>query len=151
MLFMQFKVNDNKYLLNARDVVEIVPYANLRRIPKAPAYVAGLLNYRGDSVPVIDTCFLMSDKACEPKFSSRIALVNYLVDSRSIRIGLLIARLTETVRYEEDNFSDPGVTLEESPYLGKVVVDENRIVQLINVREIIPEAVHDILFHSAHS
>ena len=47
MLFLQFKINDNKYLLEAKGVIEVVPYANLKRIPKAPKYVAGLLNYRG--------------------------------------------------------------------------------------------------------
>lgn len=152
MLFLQFKINDNRYILEARDIIEIVPYANLQQIPKAPAYVAGLLNYRGDSVPVIDICFLMSDKPCEAKLSSRIALVNYHGDDgRSACIGLLIEHLTETVRYNEDDFSDSGVTLEESPYLGKVVIDDNRIVQMVNISEIIPEAAHDTLFQGVHS
>ena len=148
MLFLQFKINDNKYLLEAQGVIEVVPYANLKRIPKAPKYVAGLLNYRGDSIPVIDICFLMSDKPAELKLSSRIALVNYKDDQQlSVCVGLLIEHLTETVRYDENDFSDSGVTLEESAYLGRVVMDENRIVQLVNINEIIPVAAHDILFH----
>jgi chemotaxis-related protein WspB len=151
MLFLQFKINDNKYILEARDIIEVVPYANLKRILKAPAYVAGLLNYRGNSIPVIDINFLMSDKPCEVKLSSRIALVNYKDgDGLSVCIGLLIEHLTETVRYNESDFSDSGVTLEESPYLGKVVIDDNRIIQMVNIGEIIPEAAHDVLFHSAH-
>lgn len=151
MLFLQFKINDNKYILEAKDIIEVVPYANLKRILKAPAYVAGLLNYRGNSVPVIDISFLMSDKPSEVKLSSRIALVNYKGgDSQSVCIGLLIEHLTETVRYNENDFSDSGVTLEESPYLGKVVIDDNRIIQMVNIGEIIPEAAHDVLFHSAH-
>jgi chemotaxis-related protein WspB len=152
MLFMQFKINGNSYLLEAKDIIEIVPYVNLQQIPKAPAYLAGLLNYRGDSVPVVDICMLMSDRPCEMKLSSRIAMANYKDDDgRSVCIGLLIERLTETATYNESDFSDSGVTLEESPYLGKVVVDDNRIVQMVNVREIIPEAAHDILFHGNHS
>ena len=148
MLFLQFKINDNKYLLEAQGVIEVVPYANLKRIPKAPKYVAGLLNYRGDSIPVIDICFLMSDKPAELKLSSRIALVNYKDDQQlSVCVGLLIEHLTETVRYDENDFSDSGVTLEESAYLGRVVMDDNRIVQLVNINEIIPVAAHDILFH----
>lgn len=152
MLYLQFKINNNRYILEARDILEVVPYANLSRISKAPAYVAGLLNYRGDSVPVIDVCFLMSDKPCAPKLSSRIALANYkAVDGRSVCIGLLIEHLTETVRFEESDFSDSGVTLEDSPYLGKVVIDDNCIVQTVMISEIIPEAAHDILFNGIHS
>lgn len=151
MLFLQFKINENRYILDTGDVIEIVPYANLKRIPKAPAYVAGLLNYRGGAVPVIDVCFLMSDKACEPKLSSRIALVNCVVDGHPACIGLLVEHMTETVRYDENDFSDPGVSPEESSYLGKVVIDDNRIVQLVNIGEIVPDEAHDILFRGRHS
>ena len=152
MLYLQFKINDNRYILEARDVIEVLPYANLKRIPKAPAYVAGLLNYAGDAVPVIDVCFLMSDQPCQSKLSSRIALVNYKdADERTVRIGLLIEHLTEAVRFEDKDFSEPGVRLDESPYLGKVVVDEKRIVQLVNVAELIPDEVHDILFRDEHT
>ena len=151
MLYVQFGINDNRYVLEARDIIEIVPYAKLKRIPKAPPYVAGLLNYRGDAVPVIDVCFLMSDKPCERKLSSRIALVNHEDDEgRSICIGLLLEHLTETVRYDEKDFSDSGVTLEESSYLGKVVMDDHRMVQLVNIVGIIPDAAHDILFRASY-
>lgn len=147
MLFMQFTIDKDRYLLEAGDIIEVVPYANLKRIPKAPPYVSGLLNYRGDTVPVIDICYLMSDKPCELKLSSRIALVNYKNDAdESICIGLLIEHLTETVRFNEDDFSDSGVNLNDNPYLGKVVIDDNCIVQLVNIRKVIPEEAYEILF-----
>lgn len=152
MLFLQFKINNNRYILEAKDIIEVVPYANLKRISKAPAYVPGLLNYRGDSIPVIDICLLMSDKPSEAKLSSRIALVNYKYnDGLSACIGLLIEHLTETVRFDESDFSDSGITLEECPYLGRVIIDDNYIVQMVDIKKIIPEAAHDILFHGIHS
>lgn len=147
MLFMQFTIDKDRYLLEAKDIIEIVPFANLKRIPKAPPYVAGLLNYRGDTVPVIDICYLMSDKLCEQKLSSRIALVNYQSDrGELVRIGLLIEHLTETVRFNESDFTDSGVSLKDSPYLDKVIIDNNCIIQLVNIRKIIPEEAYEILF-----
>lgn len=151
MLFLQFRVNTNRYILATGDIIEIVPYANLRPIPKAPDYIAGLLNYGGVSVPVMDISFMMSGKPCEIRLSSRIVLANYTQGDQSVCMGLLIEHLTETVRYDEDDFTDSGVALEESPYLGKVVIDDNQIVQLVNLSDIIPEAAHDILFHTAHA
>ena len=152
MLFMQFKINDDRYVIEAKDIIEIVPFANLKRIPKAPPYVAGLLNYRGDTVPVIDVCFLMGEKLCELKLSSRIALVNYKDDDgKLVCIGLLIEHLTETVRFDEKDFSDSGVNLKDNPYLGKIVIDGNCIVQMVNIRKIIPEEAREILFNGSYS
>jgi len=152
MLFMKFKINGNSYLLTARDIIEVVPYANLQKIPKAPAYLAGLMNYRGGTVPVVDICLLMCDKPSQNNLSSRIAMVDYRDnDGQTVCIGLLIEHLTETVEYNESDFSESGVKLDESPYLDKVVIDDNHIIQLINIHELIPESAHDILFSNAHA
>lgn len=147
MLFMQFTIGKDRYLLEARNIIEVVPYVNLKRIPKAPPYVAGLLNYRGDTIPVIDICYLMGDKPCERKLSSRIALVNHKNDTgESICVGLLMEHMTETVRFNEDDFSDPGVNLNDNSCLGKVIIDNDRIVQLVDIRKVIPEEAYEILF-----
>lgn len=151
MLFMQFKINDDRYVIEARNIIEIVPFANLKKVPKAPSYVAGLLNYRGDTVPVIDVCYLMSEKLSELKLSSRIALVNYKDgDGKLVCIGLLIEHLTETVRFDEKDFSESGVTLKDTPYLGKVVIEGGGIVQMVDISHILPEEARAILFNHAH-
>ncbi|MES1983132.1 MAG: chemotaxis protein CheW [Pseudomonadota bacterium] len=148
---MQFKINDDRYVLEAKDIIEVVPYAKLKRVPQAPPYVVGLLNYRGETVPVIDICFLMGDRLCELKLSSRIALVNYRDGSGlSVCIGLLIEHLTETVRFNEQDFSDSGVTLKDNPYLGRVIIDNNSIVQMVDIKKIIPESAHEVLFNTSH-
>ncbi|MDO8413644.1 MAG: chemotaxis protein CheW [Gallionellaceae bacterium] len=151
---MQFKTGKERYIFEARDIIEVIPYANLKPIPKAPPYVAGLLNYRGHTVPVVDVCYLMSDKLCEPKLSTRIALVNYKgvnyknEHNATVCIGLLIEQLTETVRFDEADFSDSGVVLKDDPYLGKVVIDDHGIIQLVNIKKIIPAEAQDMLFDS---
>ena len=152
MLFVQFRVNDHKYILDAKGIIEIVPYANLKQIPKAPNYVAGLLNYRGNSVPVIDVCYLMSDRPCALKLSSRIALVNHEGDNgQTICVGLLIEHLTETVVFDEGDFSESGVTIEEGPYLGRVIINDNQIIQEVNISKLIPETALNILFQDSRS
>jgi len=147
MLFLQFTIEKNRYLVDVKDIVEIVPFANLKQIPKAPPYVAGLLNYRGNTIPVVDICYLMNDKLCELKLSSRIAVVNYKNDiGEQICIGLLMEHLTETVRFDESSFSDSGVNLKDNPYLGKVIIDNNCIVHWVDIRKIIPAEAYAILF-----
>jgi len=147
MLFLQFKIGGEKYLIEANDVMEIVPFAHLKKVPMAPAYVAGLLNYRGASIPVIDVCYLMSEKGCGVKLGSRIALVNYKKDDGGkVRIGLLIEHMTETVSLHESDFKTSGVNLKDHAYLGDVVMDDTGIVQRLNVEKILPDEAHSILF-----
>ncbi|MEK6725065.1 MAG: chemotaxis protein CheW [Deltaproteobacteria bacterium] len=151
MLFLQFKVGNDRYVLEVKNIIEIVPFVHLKLIPKAPPYLAGLLNYRGTTIPVIDISYLMNNMACELKLSSRIALIKYTVDDgKSICLGLLSEHMTETVRFNENDFSDSGVNLKDHPYLGKVVIDDNGIVQKVDINKLIPEEAHEILFDGSY-
>jgi purine-binding chemotaxis protein CheW len=47
------------YALELATVREVVPSPVLRRVPHAPAAVLGVLNLRGDVVPVLDTASLL--------------------------------------------------------------------------------------------
>ena len=53
MLLLQFEIGNGRYALETNSIIEIVPLVNLKKIPTSPAYVAGLMNYRGEVIPVI--------------------------------------------------------------------------------------------------
>src|SRR3954451_8554304 len=64
MLLLTFRVSDDLYAVAAERVVEVVPRVELRPIPHAPACLAGLFNYRGKAVPVIDLGILLGSTPC---------------------------------------------------------------------------------------
>ena len=76
MLFLTFTVGANRYAIDVTRVVEVVPRVELRKIPHAPAFLAGLLGYRGKVVPVIDLGLLLGITPCRDCLSTRIILVN---------------------------------------------------------------------------
>ncbi|MEG4047260.1 MULTISPECIES: chemotaxis protein CheW [unclassified Microcoleus] len=59
MLIWLFYVYDDRYALDCRPVVEIVPTFTLKNLHSAPEYIPGLFNYWGHLVRVIELCSLM--------------------------------------------------------------------------------------------
>ncbi len=53
-LFLQFQIGTDSYAIEAAQVARILPLVDIKRIPGAPAGVAGAFNYRGMPVPVAD-------------------------------------------------------------------------------------------------
>ena len=49
-----FHLGEDLYGVNIMDVKEIVRLQNVRVIPNAPYYVEGIINLRGDIIPIID-------------------------------------------------------------------------------------------------
>jgi chemotaxis-related protein WspB len=149
MLTLLFYLGDDCYALAHDQIVEVIPTVDLREVPRAPDYVAGLFNYRGLIVPVIDLCQLAQGHPCRIYLSTRIILVNYLgKDGSNQTLGLMAERVTETVQQQEKACADPGIRIENAPYLGKVAMREDgeEMIQYIQVERLLSEALSDVLF-----
>ncbi len=49
MLLLTFRAAENLYAIDVAHVVEVVPRINLRRLPHAPGFLAGLFDYAARS------------------------------------------------------------------------------------------------------
>jgi chemotaxis-related protein WspB len=81
MLFILFQIRRDRYALPASDIIEVLPLINLKGLPNAPAGVAGILNYRGTPVPVIDVNEMILGEPAAQRLSTRIILVKYPLEA----------------------------------------------------------------------
>lgn len=150
MLFLVFQLDAERYAIDAATVAAVLPRVEVRRLPQAHEAVAGVVDYRGEVLPLIDLCQLALGRPAREVMSTRIVLADYTDRSGTARrIGLLAERVVDTVRLEPDAFAPSGVDQPEARYLGPVARDAHGLVQRIGVRELLPEAVHELLFQQA--
>lgn len=150
MLFLRFHLGNDRYLLESTQVVEVVPLLRMKRIPHAAAAVAGVIDYRGRPVPVIDLSVLALGRSSGRSMSTRIIVVNYSEAGGALQLlGLIAEKATRTVRLDAADFQDPGVTSAEAPYLGRLATDPDGLLQWIVVGNLLPASVRDVLFQQA--
>jgi chemotaxis-related protein WspB len=142
MLFLLFKIRDERYCLDASRIIEVVPMVLFKKIPHAPLYLTGLFNYRGTIVPVVDLSALLYGEPCRQALSTRIVLVDYRGSARDSHIvGLLAEHVTETISRREEDFQSSGVEVENSRFLGGVISDDEGMVQKVEVDRIPAQAI----------
>jgi chemotaxis-related protein WspB len=170
MLLLTFTVGPNRYAIDVARIVELVPRVELRSVPHAPAFLAGLLGYRGDVVPVIDLCLLLDVAPCRDCLSTRIILVRDAVDDHnqsksdqgdacedikrsgpgqvrpSSLLGLVAEHVSDLTYARPEQVVPAPVSLPQAPYFGAVVQTDQGIVQLIAV-----EKVRDATLRSSFS
>ena len=61
MLFLLFELDGDRYALDATVIVEVLARVLTKSIPGAPAWIAGVFERHGESVPVIDVSQLALD------------------------------------------------------------------------------------------
>lgn len=148
MLFLMFKIGDERYAIKAEKVVEVVGLVNFTNIPQTPGYISGLMNYRGDVLPVIDLPYLLLERAYKPMLSTRIILVDFMVKKKKYILGVIAENITETLTFDKKRIKKSGIKLNTIPYLGKVISDDdNEIIHILEIEKILPEDLSASLFN----
>jgi len=147
MLFLIFELGNDRYAIDARQVVEILPLVHTKQLPHAPAGIVGLFNYRGSPVPAIDLSELAFGRPAARRLSTRLLLVHYPTEEGSpALVGLIVERVTRTARHEALEFVRSGVRNTRAPYLGPVLVDSDGMLQRLEIGELLPAATRSLLF-----
>ncbi len=150
MLFLLFRLAEDRYALDVAQVAEVLPLVQLKKIPGAPQGVAGIFDYRGSPVPVIDLCEMMLGRPSLARLSTRLVVVRYRDQAANVHLlGLLAEHATETIRRDATDFVASGVSEERAPYLGPVATDSRGLVQWIRVDDLLTESVRDVLFRES--
>ena len=147
MLWITFKAGQLRYALEARKIIAIVPLAMLRACAGAPPYIAGLFNFRGAPVPVVDLGRLTGGVPCSAYLSTRIILAPYAAqDGRQRTIGLLAESVTETLDKQASDFTDSGLATPGTPYLGQLAMSASGFIQQVVVEHLLPKELEGMLF-----
>ncbi len=147
MLFLLFEVTPDRYAIDVAQVAEVLPMLQVKPVPQAPTGVAGLINYRGAPVPVVDLSSLMMGRPASPSLSTRLIIVHYPDKSGQTRpLGLIAEHVVETLRREATDFQPSHIGDGQSACSGPVTSDDRGVIQWVNVNALLPASVRDGLF-----
>jgi len=147
MLLLLFEIDNGRYALDINQIIEIVPLVKLKKIPTTPEYVSGLMNYRGQGIPVIDLNQLIDSVPFEDALSTRIIIVNYPVKGMDDKSLALIANnVTETVRTKLTKPPPAGVLMDKSLYDGEITPETSDMIQWFDIIKMLPEEEITLLF-----
>lgn len=127
-----FKLDDEEFAVPITSIQEIVRIPDeLIRVPKAPAFLEGVINLRGIVLPVVDLRTRLEIEAAER--SERQRIVVFLI--HGVRTGFIVDQVTEVLRLP-DGCVEPSPKISEEHgelFSGMANLrDSKRMIQLIN-------------------
>ena len=145
MLLLLLRVGDQRFGLDATDVVEVIPSVPLLPVPRAPAWIAGVLRHRDGLAPVVDLVQLIAGTPASRRLSTRIVLLRQSPSATSTAvprpdsyIGMLAEKVTATVRIDPARLRDAGLQSRDAPWLGPVALDVDGPLQLVRWTDLVP-------------
>jgi chemotaxis-related protein WspB len=150
MQVLVFELDNNRYGLATACIHRVLPLLELKPLAHAPLFVAGLMNYHGTPVPVIDLSLISGGRGCQDCFDTRILVVDFVTkEGATHALGLIAERVNAVRKIARDVFVDPGVECADGPYLGQVIAQEDGILQLIELSQLLSDEVRAVLFQPA--
>ncbi|WP_207477483.1 chemotaxis protein CheW [Arenibaculum pallidiluteum] len=127
--FITFRVGRVEYGLPIGVVDEVIGVPEqLTEIPKAPAYVAGVVNRRGTVVPVID-----QRRRFDLPASEATARHIVVIALGSIRVGLMVDSVTSVLKVPADAIGPaPELSSEQSRLISRIANLGDRVVLLLS-------------------
>ncbi len=133
--YVVFKLDNEEYGLDILRVKTIEKMSSITRVPKTPSYVKGVINLRGEIVPIIDLKSRFSLKETIADYNTRIVIV-YVDD---VTVGLIVDSATEVIDIDNNSIEEPPENIgniEASNIFGIGKLD-GRIIILLDVFKIL--------------
>jgi purine-binding chemotaxis protein CheW len=105
--YMTFKLGDELFAINVAQVREVLEVSTITRVPTAPDYMRGVVSVRGKAIPVVDLRLRFGLSATGDTVSTRVIVMELLVDGEITVLGGLADSVHEVIEFEPSSIEPP--------------------------------------------
>jgi len=133
-----FKIDMEEYGVKIANVQEINRMTEVTKIPRAPYYIEGIVNLRGNVIPALDLRRLF--KLSEKQVTDATRII--IVDFNGKRTGIVVDSVSEVLRFEKTLIEAPPDILSsgiDSDYVEGVgkLDGGKRMILILDIRKVL--------------
>lgn len=138
-----FNLGKEEFGIDIMKVQEIIKVPEITKVPRTPDFVEGVINLRGNVLPVVDLRTRFDLEETERNESNRIIVVNI----KGKTTGIIVDFVSEVLRLPKNSIEPPppiisGIQAQFLRGVGKLK-DGKRLVILLNLDKILKVTKED--------
>lgn len=136
--YIVVKLGDEQYGVDISYVDNIVRLSRITRVPKSQPYFVGVLNLRGEVVPIMSLRKRFNLEADEYTNATRIIIIR--LEDQSI-VGFLVDEVREVVNIDPRKVEKPTFKLDErnASFLAGIGKKGEGLISLLDIKAIVEE------------
>ncbi|HEY8320262.1 MAG TPA: chemotaxis protein CheW [Candidatus Baltobacteraceae bacterium] len=132
---VSFRLGTEEYGVDIAQAQEVIRMVEITHVPRAPRFMEGVINLRGQLIPIIDLRTRFGMPRVEKTKSSRIVVT----DIGSKRVGIIVDSVSEVIDIPIENIEDApemiaGIGTEYIQGVGKVA---DRLIIMLDLTMVI--------------
>ncbi len=131
--FLTFLVKGEVFALDIKSIKEILNYRPITKMPFMPGFVHGVLNLRGDVLPVIDLSSRLHNEITSIGARSTVLIIETATAQGSQTMGILVDGVSEVLSLDSAHIDTPpqfGAHLKPEFIFGVTRLNDNFIIIL---------------------
>lgn len=126
--FLTFNLDAETYGIGIRYVIEIIGLQSISKLPDMPDYIRGIINLRGNIIPVVDMRIKFKKEPRED--SDRTCII--VIETERMTAGLIVDEVAEVITLDEADIAPPPAMNASVEYLSGIGKIAGEVVILLD-------------------
>jgi purine-binding chemotaxis protein CheW len=146
--FVLFKLGDLLCGIDVLEVQEIKKLTNITPVFKAPEYIRGVVNMRGQIVTLID----IKERFGMQKTESQKSFLSIIIPYQNELIGILVQNVEDIIRAQKSSIDPPPSNMNgpKRQFINGILKLDQSLVAIINKDSIMAMAKHPSALSDHH-
>lgn len=137
-VYLSFNIGKELFAINVLKVLEVLEKRAISSVPKAPDYILGIINFRGDVVPVFNTRLKFNLNLLGENEKFAIVVLEMVKNGETYRIGATVDKVKDVITINESEIAPvpPMTSTFDAEFLTGIVRREDQFILLIDVDKV---------------
>ncbi len=133
--FVVFKLEHDFFAIPVSIAYEVIEYQEPTEVPDMDSFIKGIVNVRGNILPIIDLRLKFDFKEKSPTIETVIIILDLDIDNKNYNIGIIVDKVISVLEIKNNQIlSIPDVGSKYKPYFVKGLCKMNsEYVAILNL------------------
>ena len=136
--YLSFKLGEEVFAINVSKVLNILEMSPITKVPKSPDYMKGVINLRGNVLPVVDMRIKFGLRENEITVDSSIIVLSINKNNEELMVGVLVDAVKEVLEFRDEEIVDsPSIgTKYNSGFISGMKRRDSNFIMILNIDKV---------------
>ncbi|MEA3315505.1 MAG: chemotaxis protein CheW [Campylobacterota bacterium] len=137
--YLTFYIKDDIFALDVVNIYEIIPYDTITYIPKMEDFIEGVLNVRGNIIPIISLNKRLKLNKVLNCNKKSIIILSISYEGEINEIGVTVSKVDKVYSLEKTSLDTSPIfgTNIEKRFIKNIAKFENKFISILDIKEIL--------------
>jgi purine-binding chemotaxis protein CheW len=143
--YLSFSINNELFAINVSKVLEVLQKQPITQVPDAPEFIRGIINFRGEVVPVFETRVRFRFPPRHPDDPFVIIVLDLSSENFTMRMGAIVDKVRDVIIIDNNDIKPvPPMSKDfNTEFIAGIYKLNDDFVMILNVEKLFSSTDYD--------